>query len=459
MTSSILAEDEQRPAKRVCLDTNSAQETEPNEIKKQAEAPNDQQPAIQEPLTQKHIFKNLRLRRIVRENHGSDIQQIALFFYRPEEQRLVPDGPANNPQLPQATAKSENKEDGMEIDIDDREDGEKTHGTGGLSTYERSFDKRGGVKREAEDNSNLLATVGQNQTSIYDNEHCGDHLDIMSHYTPPNDSKILTCCWIPAVQDALLALGGHEGAVRVLSLAWSKELHTLKGHTGKHPTNPQFILSVSKDCSMRVWDMRTAKCLCKYKADANVARFHPNGHQLLTGNNYGEIRLWDFPLEKFLQNSKTIDQDSLLVIENSESQVMMPAKKSPSAKIDCMRFAKGRVVSKNISGRIEYWELDTKKILHSFVVRNHGINESRFDVSYDDNYICVGNAHGSVYIYDLNTGSMIHELRHRRSVKGVRCCAFTRDCRSVIYAGEGAFIWRYDYVDDETLAEWENFNQ
>ncbi|KAJ1958417.1 hypothetical protein GGI12_004738, partial [Dipsacomyces acuminosporus] len=74
---------------------------------------------------------------------------------------------------------------------------------------------------------------------------------------------------------------------------------------------------------------------------------------------------------------------------------------------------------------------------------------------YDDDYLCVGDSRGSVYIYNIESGRLLRHLAHKRSVRPVTCCVFSRDCRSVIYAGEGGFIWRYDYVDDETLAEWE----
>lgn len=54
---------------------------------------------------------------------------------------------------------------------------------------------------------------------------------------------------------------------------------------------------------------------------------------------------------------------------------------------------------------------------------------------------------------------MVAELAHRRSTKSVRCCAFTRDCRQVVCAGEDGFLWRYDYIDDATLKEWASWKK
>lgn len=88
------------------------------------------------------------------------------------------------------------------------------------------------------------------------------------------------------------------------------------------------------------------------------------------------------------------------------------------------------MLSKSINGKLEYWELDTGKTLRSIRLRS-GENYSRFDVSLDEVYACVGTSQGSLFIYNLHTGTMVSELGHRRSTKAIRCCAFSRDCRLV----------------------------
>ncbi|KAJ2514113.1 hypothetical protein GGI11_004190, partial [Coemansia sp. RSA 2049] len=129
--------------------------------------------------------------------------------------------------------------------------------------------------------------------------------------------------------------------------------------------------------------------------------------------------------------------------------------RSIGSSVDCIRFANAKLLVKNVSGRIEYWDLQTSSLLRAFSVRNHGVNVSRFDVSFDDKFICVGNSRGEVCIYCIESGKSVRTLSHKRSVRPVTSCVFTRDCRSIVYTGEGGFIWRYDYIDDETLAEWE----
>ncbi|KAJ1676839.1 hypothetical protein EV182_007402, partial [Spiromyces aspiralis] len=112
---------------------------------------------------------------------------------------------------------------------------------------------------------------------------------------------------------------------------------------------------------MRVWDSLTGECVCIYKAVANVARFHPNGNHIITGSDNGEIRLWPFPHEKIFAKGEEGPRKAPFVVEASESVTKFPARASnnPAAKIDCIRFAKGNVISKTVAGRITYWHLET----------------------------------------------------------------------------------------------------
>ncbi|KAJ1851278.1 hypothetical protein LPJ73_003088, partial [Coemansia sp. RSA 2703] len=177
------------------------------------------------PLTQEHVFKNLRLRRIVRENHNGTVAQISLMFYRPVDTGL------------------------------------NGHGLGGMPPYERTFDKRGGAIRDATDNSNLLGTIGGSQASIFDNENCGDHLDIMSHFQLGTDKQLRTCCWVRSEGDALLAVAGDDHFIHIISLAWNREIRILRGHTAPvvdlqpHPTDARLLLSVGSDQTVRVWSV------------------------------------------------------------------------------------------------------------------------------------------------------------------------------------------------------------
>ncbi|KAG0741358.1 hypothetical protein G6F57_009351 [Rhizopus arrhizus] len=366
---------------------------------------------------QEHVFGNMRLRRIVKENHGRDINQLAFFF--------------NN--------KNFNAPSGLDLN--------------------KTFDKRGAVQRNSTDTSNILATIGGCELSVYDNEHCGDHLDIMSNFDITEEDgvnrELYTFCWLYRQGDAWLATAGADGLIHILSLANSQEIKILEGHSKtihdlqSHPQNDNIILSTSKDGTIRLWDVDENVCLAIFECDATVSCFHPSGTKFVSGNSRGELREWQIP-------STTGMMDEAITVTKKNSRLLK--KFHGDSYIDCIRFANNNVLSKSINGKLEYWELETEKTLRSIRLRS-GENYSRFDISLDETYVCIGTRQGSLFIYNLHTGAMISELGHRRSTKAIRCCAFSRDCRQIIAAGEDGLIMRYDYIDDDTLAEWANWKK
>ncbi|KAI9486335.1 MAG: WD40-repeat-containing domain protein [Benjaminiella poitrasii] len=231
----------------------------------------------------------MRLRRIVKENHGSDINQLSFFF--------------NNKNFTAPFSLEHNK----------------------------TFDKRGAVQRDNTDTSNILATVGGCELSVYDNEHCGDHLDIMSNFdiTPTEESgeskskyELETFCWLYKEGDALLATAGADGSIHVLSLAHSGEIMQLEGHTKliydlqSHPQNDDIILSTSKDGTIRLWDVNSGKCLVIFEVDATVSCFHPSGTKFVSGNSRGELRVWDIPSVEGSMD------DEPITVEKSHSRLL-----------------------------------------------------------------------------------------------------------------------------------------
>ncbi|KAI1302823.1 hypothetical protein EDD11_005493 [Mortierella claussenii] len=363
--------------------------------------------SLQESEQLERIFKNLRLRRIVKENHSNEINQLAFCL----NQRH------NNTPF-------------------------------GLH-HVKVIEKRGAIRKDPMDNSNILGTTGGPQANVYDNEHCGDHLDIMSHFLldPVGEEGE------EELPDAIFATAGTDKTIHILSLARSKELVRLTGHKHTitdiqaHPIRDEYLLSASKDSTVRMWNILTGKCLFIFEYKASVVCFDPRtqGTSFLTGSYSGEIREWDIP---------AFDQDpeEPVVVPATDSRILQSG--LHSARIDCIRFAKNKVLSKSVNGKVEYWDPESLERIRTFNIKNTASNQCRFDVSLDELFFCVGTSNGSVYIYNIEAGKAVTELKHRRSTKAIRTCIFSRDSRTVVCAGEDSFIWRYDYVTDETLNEW-----
>lgn len=117
------------------------------------------------------------------------------------------------------------------------------------------------------------------------------------------DHSLETFCWLYKEGDALLATGGADGLIRIISVANSEEIKILEGHKSKlshlrnkcmikvdispnltttfkyleliydiqsHPQSDNIILSTSKDGTIRLWDIDQNKCIAIFEADATV---------------------------------------------------------------------------------------------------------------------------------------------------------------------------------------------
>ncbi|KAK9760287.1 hypothetical protein K7432_015862 [Basidiobolus ranarum] len=248
-------------------------------------------------------------------------------------------------------------------------------------------------------------------------------------------------------------MAGQDTHIHIVSVACSKEVRKLQGHAGPitdlqvSPKDDRHILSASRDGTVRLWDVDSEICLHIYNIKASVVCFDPTGTTFLTGGYTGDIREWSIPDLTLIQPQYS-----------SHSILKMYGNKLQAGRIDCMRYIENNVLSKTINGKVELWNPNTLEVIQSFHIRNGANNRCRFDISMDNKFFCVGNSIGAAYIYNIESGKMVTKLYHRRSTKAIRCCAFSRDCRNVICAGEDSFIWRYDYINEETLKEWASKN-
>lgn len=122
-----------------------------------------------------------------------------------------------------------------------------------------------------------------------------------------------------------------------------------------------------------------------------------------------------------------ISNDTPLRVSKKEARILN--KLHGNTCVDCIRYANGNLLTKSIDNQLHYWKPDKQEIIHSFSITPQKNNHSRFDVSRDGHYLCVGSQQGSVYVYNIHTSELLAELCHKKATKAVRCCVFTRDCR------------------------------
>jgi len=103
--------------------------------------------------------------------------------------------------------------------------------------------------------------------------------------------------------DAVLAIGADNGAIKLWTVKDKQSTQTLSGHRTKvtaleyyqyHNTN--LICSGSADTTIRLWDIRKRGTIAKYKGHTkaiNVLRFSPDGKYLVSGSDDHQLKVWD----------------------------------------------------------------------------------------------------------------------------------------------------------------------
>jgi len=124
-----------------------------------------------------------------------------------------------------------------------------------------------------------VASVAADQVNVYR----AKWMDLAMHFVNQANEytkggNLAALCYVrsPDENNVLLAVGGDEGAVVVLSLAECRAVALLKGHTAPitriiaHPTRQNCIASLASGDGVRVWDIALETCLCHIDLSNNV---------------------------------------------------------------------------------------------------------------------------------------------------------------------------------------------
>jgi WD40 repeat protein len=304
----------------------------------------------------------------------------------------------------------------------------------------------------------ILATVSSTQINFYDNEHIGDHLDIISQY---NGHDLRCLAWI-SLPDDLLLCTASQNVIHVFSLTRSREIKRLCGHAGlisdlaSLSQAPNWLLSTSQeDGTSRLWHLNSpetslftlstfsTRSVCIF-ISLIMKTFHLNGTSFYTATTQGVIHEWPIPMDLTTLTSADLDFFQDFALETTEdSKSTDQVYHHHQAEIDALvALSHNRLLSKSIDNTVILWQnlIPIYKIDAIYM-------SGRLAVSLDESLFCVGTLMGGLLFYDIETGECVHQLKHKRSTKSIRCCAFTS--KSVLCVDDDSVLWRYDVQKKE----------
>lgn len=161
----------------------------------------------------------------------------------------------------------------------------------------------------------------------------------------------------------LLATGGCDGTIKIWDVLKQYCTHNLKGSSGVvhlvefHPDISLLqLFSSSADCVIRIWDLRTSKCLCvlesHFSAVTSLA-FSPKGNILVSSGRDKICTVWDLVKKK--------PKRTVPVFEAVEGVVLLPEGEDYS---DIGVKNKGlHFITAGSKGVLKVWEASSSKCL------------------------------------------------------------------------------------------------
>jgi WD40 repeat protein len=318
--------------------------------------------------------------------------------------------------------------------------------------------------------SNLFATVGGDQATIYDDSHMGDYIGVVVHFVNnktehAEGGELQAAAWINSKEwtdhphgDACLAVAGADPNISIISVVEAAVVKLLKGHTkdvmdlATTVKEPKLLLSLSKDGNIRLWDVVEETCLASLTtSDATSIAFSPDGCSIAVGTSRGRIMRY------------TITEDgtngSLTILDASKEEFKPQNGSGHGESIDCLSFLPAnRLATKSTDGRMFVWDTTTQEQKAAWKVPGcNGLggftSRCQFTVTADGKYISVGNASGDCYVYDSETGKREAHVSSIKVSAPVRACALSQDCRHLVAAIGNGFLFRFEYLGEVKSSE------
>lgn len=353
----------------------------------------------------------------------------------------------------------------------------------------------------AGESSYVAVVAGGNRVSVY--EIGESSINLRQSYVDEDESEIFyASCWSHGVGTngssprAVLAVGGHQGIAKLIDCEKYELNLTLAGHGNAindmcfHSVDSALLLTASKDESIRLWNVNTARCVAIFAGDRGhrdevlSVDVHLLGGVFTSSGMDNTVKVWRLDSEKVaaaIRSSHAAGgQENGAAHKTAFEQFpIFSTANVHSNYVDCVRWAGSLLFSKSTANRIILWTPDPHSdartsllvegtgtqshtsssvrrgshddsvlILSELELQGADIWFMRFALDLKQEYLAAGNKSGCVYVWNIDSccasDAPFLRLSHPKCISAVRQVSFSPDSRLVACSCDDSSVWIYD---------------
>lgn len=245
--------------------------------------------------------------------------------------------------------------------------------------------------------------------------------------------------------------GSRDNTVRLWTLLTRKCLRVFTGHAASVVSvavtpDRHFIVSGSWDNTLKLWALTTGECLKTFKGHEDYVRcvaVTPEGRFMISGSNDNTLRLWSLATEKYLK----IFQGLRIPLEDAYKSAELTAEKhlrifrGHEGEVDAVTITpNGRfAISGSWDSTLRVWDLATGKCLR--VLKGHQDYVTAVAVSPDGRFALSGSRDKTLRLWKLSTGNCVSVFQGHSDY-----------ISSVVFTSDGRFAFSGSW--DKTIRLW-----
>jgi len=323
----------------------------------------------------------------------------------------------------------------------------------------------------------VFATVGFNRVTIYESTPSGVRL-VQCYADPDPEENFYTCAWSydSETRRPILAAAGSRGIIRLFSPASMACVRHFVGHGNAinelkfHPTDPNLLLSASRDHALRVWNVKTEANIIilggveGHRDEVLSADFDMAGKKIVSCGMDHSLKIWDFHSDKIRDAIKLSYEIGVNGCKTGFPTVLSHFPEFSTRDIhrnyvDCCRWFGDIVFSKSCENSIVCWkpgQLDDRSdkndessstIIHKLQLKECDIWFIRFSMDGDGKSLALGNRTGKVFVWDLDVEDpadiRCSVLAHPKCTSTVRQTSMSKDGSVLISVCDDGTLWRW----------------